>query len=144
MECKCVQANSYEEALEKLNRGEFYNPEPKADYEIRILKETGELKLSDKKGNFVIIDYNGDLASCVEEALEDLEPKELSGSIRDLLSMMSNLGYHTIQLCDCGSVPAIEFYGDDAYATVDISEEDRPEWLDAHEDYKIVDLLEKY
>ena len=142
MECKCVEAANYEEALEKLKRGEFYNPEPKADYEIRIKGDSIEVKK--KNGECIVMDYDGDVVASFEEALNDLEPRVFSEIMREMLELMSGMGYNKIQICDCGIVPEIEFYGDNKYASVNISNEDVPEWLAAHEDYDIKELLEKY
>ena len=141
MEVKCVQANNYEEALEKLNRGEFYEPETKADYEIRIKGDSIEVK--NKDGEFVVLDYDGDVVSAFEKALEDLEP-ELNDDLYALLQMMSDLGYDRFQYCDCGTEPELEFYGDNKYANINIYPILLPKWMEAHEDYKIKELLEKY
>lgn len=97
MECKCVVAGSYEEALEKLNKGEFYTPKTKADYEIRINGKT--VTVENKNGETWTGDmYGNDLLSCFEDALQWLnyEERKLTEDERALLETMKRLGYSDV------------------------------------------------
>lgn len=148
MECKCVVAGSYEEAVEKLNKGEFYEPKPKADYEIRIKGDV--ITVENKNGEIWTDDLvDKDIVSYFEEAVAHFTYKQrrLEDEERLLLELMEKRGYTELYASkNSNNSVNLEFSSeDDDYQTAYLNRlYDVFQWLEDDEYYTIEELLENH